>query len=569
MKWKLPIRRLHHQFILLIFFCMLIPVLVVGTAQFVLTSRLFTEQLDASSETLLSKTSGQLDQIYRDFKTAERLFLQDEEFISSFANDNVSLAQQVVNASRLSESAMNARYINSSFQIYVLVSRTHYMSAFGLPVYSDSIALQQALRQTGDPLKRAFLTGEIKGRKVFRWLAPFGNILTGEVYGILEIRVSYGMMSRLLDETTSFGQTQLLLLDPEGREFIRQTSAPIILDRETVREIRTSADSPHRPSSDPELSAFKRQIGEEWMLAGVIPRDRILLPLLNLQRWAIGIVLLQIALTLLFAISLAKSFSSPIRRLALLVARKKSEGAGIVIPHVKRNDEIRALYDGIRDLLQEIRQEQVQKKEYQLRMLQYQINPHFLYNSLDSIHWKAIEHKDKDLTVMITSLSHFLRHGLNQADIVTLGEELKHLNSYLLLQKIRYNGQFEVDIQVDEELLMQPIAKLSLQPLVENAILHGMSRQSGGSRIEIRGSKKPGERFIVSVWDNGKNLDLTSVRQLLLYPERESSSFGIRNVHERIKLYFGEEYGLSVSKTEEGTQFDISLPFQHSVRKDE
>ncbi|MBW5448554.1 HAMP domain-containing protein [Cohnella sp. CFH 77786] len=566
---RLPNRRLHHQFIALIFFCMLIPVVAVGSVHFAITSNLFSAQLEESSETLLSQTAGQLDQMYRDFKTVERQFLQDEKFISIFAGGDPSVAVQVVNAAFLSDGIAKAGYVNPSFQISVLAVHPHYLSAFGLPVHSDAAALEDVKRRAGKALKRFFLTGDVQGRQSFRWMAPFGNVLTGELYGCLEIRVPYAVMSRLLDEMAASGQTQMLLLDPDGRESVRQSAPPIRPDANMIAEILAAGRSPLRPASHPELSAFKRTIGDEWVLAGIIPREHILSPLHRVQRWTIGIVLAQVALTLLLAISLAKSFSRPIRRLALLVARKKSEGADIVIPKVERSDEIRSLYDGIRDLLQEIRQEQIQKKEYQLRMLQYQINPHFLYNSLDSIQWKAIEHKDKDLTAMITSLSFFLRHGLNQADVVAVREELGHLNSYLLLQRIRYRDQFSVDIRVDDELLGQQIPKLSLQPLVENAIRHGMNRLSGGSRIEIRGERVSEERFALSVLDDGRNLDLQKVIQLLRFPERDSSSFGIRNVHERTKLYFGESYGLSARKTEEGgTRFDLELPYRQSDIKD-
>jgi sensor histidine kinase YesM len=241
--------------------------------------------------------------------------------------------------------------------------------------------------------------------------------------------------------------------------------------------------------------------------------------------------------------------------------RKKNEGADIYIPQIARRDEIRELYDGIRELLMEIRHEQIQKKEYQLRLLQYQINPHFLYNSLDTIQWKAFEHRERDLTDMIRNLSYFLRSGLNQADIVTIRDELMHLNSYIALQNIRYEGQFSISVSVDDGLMDQQITKISLQPLVENSIMHAMNRHSGGSLIKISGKRTSADTFVLSVFDDGQALDLERVNRILEKRNPDPTSFGIRNVHERIQLYFGDSYGLSVRKLDSGTSFDIKLPY--------
>ncbi|UUZ84626.1 histidine kinase [Paenibacillus sp. P26] len=199
--------------------------------------------------------------------------------------------------------------------------------------------------------------------------------------------------------------------------------------------------------------------------------------------------------------------------------------------------------------------------------LQYQINPHFLYNSLDTIQWKAFEHRDRDLTEMIRNLSFFLRSGLDQADIVTVEDELTHLNSYIAMQNIRYQGQFTFSTSIDRVLMHQRITKITLQPLVENSISHAMNRQSGGSRIEITGKRTSADTFVLSVFDDGKSLDLERVSRILQKREPNTASFGILNVHERIKLYFGASYGLSVRKLETGTSIDILLPYAELGRK--
>ncbi|MNI34222.1 Sensor histidine kinase YehU [compost metagenome] len=201
------------------------------------------------------------------------------------------------------------------------------------------------------------------------------------------------------------------------------------------------------------------------------------------------------------------------------------------------------------------------KKEYRLRLLQYQINPHFLYNSLDTIQWKALEHKDRELTSMIEYLSGFLRGGLDQIDVVTIEQEIRHLNNYIGMQQIRYKGQFTIAIQIPEEFMQQEIVKISLQPLVENAIMYGMNRQAGGSLIKVEGWRSAEDAFCIGVFDDGQVLDEQRVQRLLSEQDPDPDSFGIRNVHERIRLYFGEAYGLQMKKLEQGKSFELLLPF--------
>ncbi|QYR23754.1 histidine kinase [Paenibacillus sp. sptzw28] len=541
---------------------MLIPLIVVGAANIVLTSNIFTKQLEQSSDIILSRTATEIEQIYREFETAERLFVRDEDFVSTFETSDIPIVKQVEAANQLQQYVTKVQYINSGFRVSVIVNRPHYLTKYGLPVRSDW-ALLRALEPSGGEFKRVFVIREDSSGRTFNWLAPFGDVVRHELYGCLEIQIPYNTFVKIMAEPLKVGQVQYLATDKESRTIIpaNGASAGTLIKPGLIAAIRQSESFPYHDTSNSDNSYFMRKIGDEWMLIGEIPRKQILSPLNKVNQWTIGIILSQIALTSLLAAGLARNFSRPIQRLASLVMRKKNEGADIYIPQIARRDEIRELYDGIRELLMEIRHEQIQKREYQLRLLQYQINPHFLYNSLDTIQWKAFEHRDRDLTDMIRNLSYFLRSGLNQADIVSVRDELMHLNSYIALQNIRYEGQFTISVSVDDGLMDQQITKISLQPLVENSIMHAMNRHSGGTRIEIRGKRTSADTFVLSVFDDGQALDLERVIRILEKRNPDPASFGIRNVHERIQLYFGDSYGLSVRKTDSGTSFDIKLPY--------
>lgn len=564
-------RRLHHKMFLFIFVFTLIPLTIVGIANIALTSSIFTKQLEQSSDIILSRTVAQFEQIYQEFQTAEQLFLRDEDLVSAFEAADTPIVRQTEVANQFVQYATNVRYVNASFKVSIILQKPHYLSQYGLPARSDP-ALLAGLPSFGQKgFSRAYMIRDGAEGRTFTWLRPFGNVLTSELHGCLAITVPYSNISKIMGDPAKIGQMQYLVTDTANHRLIPSIGEPeqALLPAEAWRAVDAGQALSKHEFATPDSTYFIYRIGDDWMLVGVVARKHILAPLVKVHQWTIGIILSQIALTSIMAIGLARNFSRPIEMLASLMIRKKNEGADIFIPKVDRKDEIGALYVGIRELLTEIRQEQIQKKEYRLRLLQYQINPHFLYNSLDTIQWKALEHRDRELSEMIRHLSNFLRLGLNQADIVSVEEELKHLNSYVSLQHIRHEGQFEIEVNVDETFLAQNIAKISLQPLVENAIMHGMSRQAGGSRIAITGKRIDTGTFRLSVFDDGQMLDVERVRRILDKRERNSASFGIWNVHERIKLYFGERYGLTVRKLSEGTSFDLELPYFHPTKQND
>ncbi len=215
-------------------------------------------------------------------------------------------------------------------------------------------------------------------------------------------------------------------------------------------------------------------------------------------------------------------------------------------------------------------EEQVKKEQKQLRkaefdLLQAQINPHFLYNTLDAIVWSAEAGNQKQVVSMVGSLSDFFRTSLNKGkEIVSIKEEIQHVKSYLEIQQIRYQDILTYDIKVSEEIYNYSIPKITIQPIVENALYHGIKNKRGGGSITIRGVSNGGF-VILSIEDDGKGMSperLEEVRKALDHGVNEDSAvYGLYNVNERIRLNFGEEYGISIDSTyDRGTEVIIKLP---------
>ncbi|MCR5675905.1 MAG: sensor histidine kinase [Lachnospiraceae bacterium] len=218
-----------------------------------------------------------------------------------------------------------------------------------------------------------------------------------------------------------------------------------------------------------------------------------------------------------------------------------------------------------RPIEEQVRREQTQLRKAEFELLQAQINPHFLYNTLDAIVWSAEAGNEKQVVRMVGSLSDFFRMSLGKGrEIVSVRDELQHVRSYLEIQQIRYQDILSYGIDVPESLYACQMPKITIQPIVENALYHGIKNRRGGGRISVD-AREEGETFHILVSDDGIGMSaerLAEVHHALTdKASAESAVYGLYNVNERIRLNFGEEYGLSVESTEgAGTTVDIHLP---------
>lgn len=212
-----------------------------------------------------------------------------------------------------------------------------------------------------------------------------------------------------------------------------------------------------------------------------------------------------------------------------------------------------------------------QKKDAEITALEAQLNPHFLYNTLDSIIWMAEWGKNQEVVRMTSSLAKLLRRSIsNEQEVVTVAEEAAYTETYLSIQKMRYKDKLEYEILVDPEIMQEKVIKLILQPLVENAIYHGIKYKEGKGLIQIRGFRK-GDQMILLVQDDGKGMDAEALAHIFEKHTRDtrSNGVGLNNVNERIQLYYGEEYGISFqSSPGKGTEAAIRLPFGREEGRD-
>jgi two-component system, sensor histidine kinase YesM len=291
-----------------------------------------------------------------------------------------------------------------------------------------------------------------------------------------------------------------------------------------------------------------------WRTLGVFSLAETLREVLMIRYWTYLIGGVTMILAIVAAFFFTSSIAKPVLDLRSLMKRVEHGDLSVRFSGAPR-DEIGDLGLGfnemigrIQSLIDQVYVEQRSKREAELRILQEQIKPHFLYNTLDTIQWMAQEHRVDDVVSMVGALTSLFRIGLNKGrELISLADELEHVESYLCIQKMRYEDKLDYSIACDPALRSRQVLRLMLQPLVENAIYHGIKERRGPGALAVEARVESGDLYL-TVRDDGVGMNEIKLAQLNASLEEGGASvggYGVHNVHERIRLTFGKPYGLS------------------------
>ena len=283
------------------------------------------------------------------------------------------------------------------------------------------------------------------------------------------------------------------------------------------------------------------------------------------------LIAVLIAVVAVSAVMIVSGILQPIRQLNS-VTEKIAQGDFNARAQVNSDDEVAELAvsfnkmaGNMQSLIDKVKEDERKMRKADLRLLQEQIQPHFLYNTLDTIVWLIESNEPDEAVTMVVTLSDFFREILSKGkEFISIKEEEKHISSYLQIQEMRYRDILEYDIQLDQVIYKYQILKLTLQPVVENALYHGIKYKRAKGCIHIHGEKE-GDIIRLTVRDDGVGMDeeeLAQLRQQIEKPCQETEKgFGLANVNERIHMYFGYEYGVKIeSEKGKGTTVEIVIP---------
>lgn len=395
--------------------------------------------------------------------------------------------------------------------------------------------------------------------------------------GVLLVDMNYSSIEQIFNKANTDKSSEYVYLMDDAGELIYHPKQKLIytnLYQENNLEAVEYEDGSHKEvfQGERRLITVKTISYTGWKVVSVVPMSSFDMGLSNMRYFVIMFVTLALLAVVLLNQLVSARIAKPLKLLNASVKEWESGnlnpdiyvGGSLEVEHLGKT--LRSTVEQIRQLMSDILVEQENKRKSELDALQSQINPHFLYNTLDSIVWMIEGERYEDAVFMITQLASLFRISLSSGKtVITVEDELKHAQNYMNIQKVRYKNKFQVEFSVDPEILSCCTVKLVVQPLLENAIYYGMECMDGEGEIYVRGYRRENDIYI-EVQDNGLGMTQDEVDLLLTEKKHQvrkhGSGVGLINVHNRIKLRFGAEYGLEIeSYPDEGTTVRIHLPY--------
>ncbi|MGG1519313.1 sensor histidine kinase [Paenibacillus oryzisoli] len=391
--------------------------------------------------------------------------------------------------------------------------------------------------------------------------------------GLLTVEADIGNFVSILDQLKPSTHSTIVVIDDNAnvivspdQSFVNKNLSAEPYIQKLLNEKASHSGSYTEDIQDESKLVSYRQIDTlGWMIVSVSPVSDLNGKLVSIRRAMYVVMALCMILAFSIALLLSNNITNPIRKFIKTMSYAQEGNFDIPIQY-KRKDEFTYLFSQYNKMIKQIKElinklyiSEVKKKKAELKALQSQINPHFLYNTLDSINWIALRHRVPEISQMVTSLSDFFRYSLsNGRTIIPIEDELRQVDSYLSIQKVRFNERLEYSIEIEPEVYGHYAVKLILQPLVENSLLHGIERRRGNGVITVK-ARKEDDQIVIEISDNGVGADIDELNDMLKN-DRNSNSFGMKNVNQRIQQVFGSSSGLRYSN-HEGPGVTVTVTF--------
>lgn len=547
-----------------------IPVLLVGYMTYSKSS----EQIERMTSAFLSDNLG-----YNMSRIQEYIKEVEGQSVNVYTSDKLQELLEKSNAGEIAE----FEFINSLSILQYQLSDSYFLSVY--PVNAgpymnynvlranspekDTDWFQHALRQEGRGYWMNETSTDFSGvHSSFFYIRPIRSLQAPlfENIGVMTIRVPGDQIRERLLFLDRYPNHRISILDEQNRDLLYPESTASGTDTYAglIGEDLLLGEQEFRVMSgeNEDYYAASMAIGSNgWKLVATIPTSDVKGPILQLRQFSWIVLIISLSLIAILLAVIANSFTLPIQA---VVSSMKRMNLGILeycASYTKRKDEIGQLVSGynvmikgMHELLDTTKSTEQEKRKLELQMLMHQINPHLLYNTLDSIKWKAEVAGEESIAEMSTLLADLLRFSLNDGEeMTTVEREIEHVKCYLMIELIRNNNGFQVMYNIHPSIWHMPYMKLTIQPIVENCVRHGMKKMAHGSGKIMIHMYPDGEDVVCTVEDNGPGCSDEAFEVLKQIQQGQQgirpSGIGLYNVSQRIKANFGQAYGLSFARS--------------------
>lgn len=571
--------KLHFPYTIKVRFLMLavvvtiIPLTIIAIFSYINYYDIINKKVSTSTSNLLSVVNWNINMIIGDIEDISNVILISRDIQENLSTDAKDVTSRFVRDSKIRDILIsitnNKQYINTVFIGNDTIS------------YSQSKEADKSERQIcyNDVIK----TNWYKNIKILNgkgvWhngsdldlfdgnLLLYGklikNVNTLDEIGILAIGINKSVFANMFANVNATQNSQILILN--GNEIVYYNNFIYdnqIINNENVAEfakLKGSGSSVKKISNTDYLISYSTNISTNWKIISIMPTDNIMKESKSINNLTILIAVISFTVALFGTFFITNRITRQLKLLRHVIQKIENKGdvskirfaqkdevgeiGNEFLRMVKNNEELNInLYKAI-----------VKEKEAELLALQSQINPHFLYNTLNSIFWMAEKIKAKNISRMVICLSRIFKLNLNNGEkLISIRNEFEQISNYIEIQNIRYSNKFVTDIKVEPSIMEYKMLKLIVQPIVENAIYHGLELKEGTGHISIVATQG-NDNLMFEISDDGIGFESEKVLA-------ENKGYALKNVNERIKLFYGQEYGLSIiSEKDKGTTVTIEI----------
>ncbi|KRF03688.1 hypothetical protein ASG89_02705 [Paenibacillus sp. Soil766] len=579
---------LKYRLLLYFLILVILPTSIISVTIYNESYQTITENINVSVqknlnmvETILLKKFEEMDGI------AESIYLNPDmlEILSAeHPTDQVSTVNELANLNKIIDGYRVTGGPQTQFapKLYMLDRPEYLQYNFSRNVSTIS-QIEQETWYTKLPPKAPYsiaglyahssATGTSYTIKLAKRLFGLNNVIIPYV-GLLTIDADIDDFNDILVKLKPSKNSSILIMDSHATVIVSPDLTLLNQSLATAPYIQNMRKKQERTGSFGEkiqgesMLVSYRQIGSlGWTVVSVSPITDLNAKLISFRKVMYAVLALCMVLAFVIALLLSGNITNPIRKFIKSMSYAQEGNFDIQIQY-KRKDEFTYLFSEynkmilqIKELINKLYVSEIKKKEAELKALQAQINPHFLYNTLDSINWIALRNNVPDISHMVTSLSDFFRYSLSKGrSIIPIEDELRQVESYLSIQQVRFKERLEYAIEVEPEVYGHFTVKLILQPLVENSLLHGIEKRRGRGRITIRAYKSQ-EQIVIEISDNGIGANVSELNAMLQGDYGSGKSFGMINVDQRIIQVFGDGWGIHYKEQEDGPGLTVTVTF--------